>query len=174
MSTNIEIKARVGSLDELHPRVASLSDAAPEYLTQDDTFFTCPNGRLKLRVLDDGHGVLIFYRRSDELGPKPSFYVHSATADPDGLRQVLSLAYGESGRVRKQRTVFRAGHTAIHLDRVEGLGEFLELEVTVGDVLDAEAAIAEAGRLMSVLGIDEAALVKGAYLDLLQREAHQG
>ncbi|WP_449372756.1 class IV adenylate cyclase [Arthrobacter psychrolactophilus] len=173
MSTNIEIKARVSSLDELQPLVASLADAAPEHLTQDDTFFTCPNGRLKLRVLDDGHGVLIFYRRSDELGPKPSFYVHSATSDPDALRQVLSLAYGESGRVGKQRTVFRIAHTDVHLDRVEGLGEFLELEVTVGDALDADAAIAEAHRLMAVFGIDEDALVKGAYLDLLQREGHQ-
>lgn len=174
MPTNIEIKARVASLEKLLPAVASLADTGPEHVVQDDTFFSCPNGRLKLRVLDDGHGVLIYYRRADELGPKPSFYLHSETSDPDGLRSVLALAYGEVGRVRKHRMVFHVGQTRVHLDRVEGLGEFLELEVTVGDTMDADAAESEAHRLAAAFGINEGALEKGAYLDLLQARANQG
>lgn len=133
-------------------------------------FFSCPNGRLKLRVLSDGCGVLIYYRREDELGPKPSFYVHSETSDPDGLRSVLAVAYGEVGRVRKHRMVFGVGQTRVHLDRVDGLGEFLELEVTLQDALTSDAAVAEAHRLIAAFGIDESALVKGAYLDLLNAE----
>lgn len=167
MPTNIEIKARVDSLEELLPVVASLANAGPEHVVQDDTFFSCPNGRFKLRVLRDGQGVLIYYRRADELGPKPSFYVHSKTSDPDGLRSVLTDAYGEVGRVRKHRTVFQVGQTRVHLDRVDELGEFLELEVTVGDTLESDAAFSEAHRLLAAFGIEEGALVKGAYLDLL-------
>lgn len=75
--------------------------------------------------------MLIYYRRADELGPKPSFYVHSETSDPEGLRPVLTAAYDEIGRVRKHRTVFRLGQNRVLLDRVHGLGGFLELEVTV-------------------------------------------
>lgn len=172
MPTNIEIKARVASLETLLPLVASMADAGPEHVDQDDTFFVCPNGRLKLRVLDDVHGVLIFYRRADQQGPKSSFYVHSETADPDGLRSVLALAHGEAGRVRKHRMVFQIGHARVHLDRVEGLGEFLELEVTVGDKMEPEAAISEAHRLVAALGIDDGALVKGAYLDLLEAQTN--
>lgn len=172
MPTNIEIKARVDSLETLLPMVASLADARPKHVAQDDTFFVCPTGRLKLRVLDDAHGVLIFYRRADELGPKSSFYVHSETADPDGLRSVLALAYGEAGRVRKHRMVFQIGQTRVHLDRVEGLGEFLELEVTVGDEMEPEAAISEAHRLVALFGIEDGALVSGAYLDLLEAQVN--
>lgn len=171
MPTNIEIKARVDSLEELLPVVASLADTGPEYVAQDDTFFSCPNGRLKLRVLCENHGVLIYYRRADEPGPKPSFYIHSDTSDPDGLRSVLTDAYGEVGRVRKHRTVFRIGPTRVHLDLGDGLGEFLELEVAVGDTLEPDAAVSEAHRLLAAFGIEDGALVKGAYLDLLAARA---
>lgn len=167
MPTNIEIKARVESLAKLLPAVAALADAEPAHVVQDDTFFSCPNGRLKLRVFGEGHGVLIFYRRADEPGPKPSFYVHSETADPDGLRAVLTDANGEVGRVRKHRTVFRIGKTRVHLDRVDGLGEFLEVEVSIDDTLEYDAAVSEANRLLAVLGIEDSALVQGAYVDIL-------
>jgi adenylate cyclase len=167
MPMNIEIKARVDSIEKLLPVVASLADTGPDHVVQDDTFFSCPNGRLKLRVHHDGYGVLIYYRRADELGPKPSFYVHSETSDPDALRSVLTVACGEVGRVQKHRMVFQVGQTRIHLDRVHGLGEFLELEVTVSDALESDAAISEAHRLVAAFGIEDSALVKGAYLDLL-------
>jgi len=111
--------------------------------------------------------VLIYYRRADEIGPKSSYYECSDTSDPDGLRSVLTLAYGVAGRVRKRRTVFRVGQTRVHLDRVEGLGDFLELEVVIGDGLKPEDAVLEANRLMTELGVGERALVKGAYVDLL-------
>lgn len=102
MPTDIEIEARVDSLEKLLPVVASLADEEPEYVVQDDTFFTCPNGCLKLRVFRRSQGALIYYRRADNIGPKPSFYVHSETSDPDRLRSVLVDAYGDAGRVRKQ------------------------------------------------------------------------
>ena len=168
MPTNIEFKAHVTSLAKLLPVIQSLSDGGPDLVAQDDTFFACPNGRLKLRVFDDGHGVLIYYARADELGPKPSYYVHSETSEPDLLRSVLTDAYGEVGRVRKQRSVFRIGQARVHLDRVEGLGEFLEVEVTVGEALGHEDAVSEAHRLLAEFGIEDEALVNGAYLDLLE------
>lgn len=167
MPTNIEIKARVQNFDTLTHIVAALSGKAADHVVQDDTFFDCPNGRLKLRVFPDGHGVLIFYRRDNELGPKPSLYVHCETADPDGLRSVLALAYGTVGRVHKRRTVYRLGQTRVHLDRVDGLGDFVELEVPVHDALLADAGVSEARRLIAEFGIAEGALVKGAYVDLL-------
>lgn len=111
--------------------------------------------------------MLIFYRRADEPGPKPSFYVHSETTDPDRLRAVLTDANGEVGRVRKHRTVFRIGQTRVHLDRVDGLGEFLEVEVSVDDTLEYDAAVSEANRLLAVLGIEDSALVEGAYVDII-------
>jgi adenylate cyclase len=87
MPTNIEIKARIDSIERLLPVVASMANKGPEHVLQDDTFFSCPNGRLKLRTLSNSHGVLIYYQRADEPCPKPSFYVHSETSDQTDSEQ---------------------------------------------------------------------------------------
>ncbi|CUJ44652.1 putative adenylyl cyclase CyaB [Achromobacter xylosoxidans] len=167
MARNIEIKARVASLAAVESLAAALSGKEPVAIAQDDTFFACPDGRLKLRAFSDGTGELIFYRRADDTGPKESFYVISPTSSPDTLRDALGLAYGVIGRVRKQRLLFMAGRTRIHLDRVEGLGEFLELEVVLRDGESAEAGMAETRELLASLRIAPEQLVSGAYLDLL-------
>jgi len=80
---------------------------------------------------------------------------------------VLGQALGAAGRVRKERTLYLIGRTRVHLDRVEGLGDFLELEVVLADGEAEASGLAEARRLMAALGVDEAALVAGAYVDLL-------
>jgi len=168
MARNIEIKARVDDPAALRERAAALADEGPIEIAQDDTFFRCTAGRLKLRAFSNSHGELIFYRRSDEQGPKESFYIRTATAEPDTLREALSLAYGEAGRVRKQRTLFLAGRTRIHLDKVENLGHFMELEVVLHDGESAEAGVLEAHELMKRLGIEASRLIDRAYVDLLR------
>ena len=105
MARNVEIKARIESVETVVPRVAALADQGPIEIVQDDTFFACDSGRLKLRAFSGGEGQLIFYRRPDQAGPKESFFVISPTAAPDTLREALSLAYGRAGRVRKHRTL---------------------------------------------------------------------
>ena len=171
MARNIEIKARLPDLENMLTRVREVADRGPQELVQDDTFFTCPEGRLKLRRFAPEDGQLIFYRRADESGPKESFYVLSPTASPDSLREALTLAYGTIGRVRKHRTVYWAGRTRIHLDRVEALGSFLELEVVLEDGESPETGQREAEQLMAELGIRSDWLLQGAYLDLLLKDA---
>ncbi|KOF53937.1 MULTISPECIES: class IV adenylate cyclase [unclassified Achromobacter] len=167
MPRNVEIKARVADLAAIEPLAAALSGREPVIIRQDDTFFRCPNGRLKLRDFGDGTGELIFYRRDDSPSLKESFYEISPTRSPDTLRKTLTLAWGVIGRVRKTRLLFLAGRTRIHLDRVEGLGEFLELEVVLRDGESTQAGMAEARTLMASLGVAPGHLVAGAYLDLL-------
>jgi adenylate cyclase class IV len=170
MARNVEIKARIPSVEALLPRAASLASEGPFEIRQDDTFFHCEAGRLKLRDFLDGSGELIFYRRANEAGPKESFYLRSATSTPDVLRASLSLAYGQAGRVVKHRTLLLVGRTRVHLDRVEGLGHFLELEVVLGENEPSEAGVREAHALMGRLGIEPHQLVEGAYVELLHRE----
>ena len=75
---------------------------------------------------------------------------------------------GVSGRVIKQRTMLRVGRTRVHLDRVEGLGDFLELEVVLRDGENADDGVAVAHDLLGQLQIDASRLVSGAYVDLLR------
>jgi predicted adenylyl cyclase CyaB len=168
MARNIEIKARIDSVEALMQPAAAVAGTAPVEILQDDTFFNCTEGRLKLRAFSSGEGELIFYRRADQQGPKESFYLRSPTSTPDSLRELLSLAHGVAGRVRKHRTLFLAGRTRIHLDRVQGLGDFLELEVVLADGHSAGDAETEAYDLMARLRVERSRLVAVAYVDLLR------
>ena len=167
MPSNIEIKARVRDFDEIRRRAESISDSPLAVILQEDIFFNVPQGRLKLRVLAPDRGQLIYYQRADQGGPKRSDYQISESTDPDSLKHVLELAYGIRGVVKKTRYLYLAGQTRIHLDDVEGLGQFMELEVVLQDGQgDAEGqAIAEG--LMSSLGVERSDLLEGAYMDLI-------
>ena len=168
MPRNVEVKARVYDLPALRRAVAALADGPPTVLIQHDTFFEAPHGRLKLRILADGTAELISYSRDNVGGPRASRYLKAAVADPATLAAVLSDALGPGGEVRKRRTLYRRGATRIHLDEVEGLGSFLELEVE----LEEGQAVADGERtargLMAQLGIAEENLVATAYVDLLR------
>jgi predicted adenylyl cyclase CyaB len=165
---NIEIKAYARNFAEIRRRAEVLSDQPGAVLSQEDTFFNTAQGRLKLRLLSPKEGQLIYYTRPDQEGPKRSDYHISLTADPENLRRVLGLAYGIRGVVRKRRYLYLIGQTRVHLDDVEGLGQFMELEVVLREgQSDAEGqGIAEG--LMASLGVTRGDLVEGAYMDLLE------
>lgn len=169
MPRNIEIKARIESIETLVPIAAAIANEGPSEILQDDTFFTCESGRIKLRAFSEKEGELIFYRRANQQGPKESFYLRSPTSSPDTLREALSQAYGQVGRVQKHRTLFIVGRTRVHLDRVKNLGHFLELEVVLQEGELAEAGFQEAHNLMAELGVQSSQLIEGAYVDLLSR-----
>lgn len=173
MPSNIEIKARVKDPIRFRQVAAKLS-SRQETLQQEDTFFASPYGRLKLRCFADGTGELIYYERADETGPKQSRYWISKMPDPCSLRLALSNALGIVGVVRKNRELFLVGKTRIHLDDVEGLGMFAELEVVVQAGQTIEDGTSIATKLMQKLNIDEADLVDCAYIDLIEkREANK-
>lgn len=167
MARNIEIKAVCRDRAALRSRIEALAGAPMAELRQDDSFFVCTSGRLKLRDFGNGHGELIAYQRPDTPEPSLSSYTRTETADPAGLRATLTRALGCWARVVKTRQLYMAGRTRIHLDRVEELGDFVELEV----VLEAEERPAdgqrEAERLMGQLGIEAHDLCVNAYADML-------
>jgi predicted adenylyl cyclase CyaB len=167
MPRNIEIKARIADVAALLSKVQAIADQGPVEIKQDDTFFACASGRLKLRAFSGGEGELIYYRRSDERGPKESSYVRAPTSAPGPLRQALTLAYGQTGHVQKRRTLYLAARVRIHIDQVIDLGDFLELEVVLEDHEAADIGIREANDLLRRLGVDSSQLVAGAYVDLL-------
>ena len=171
MARNVEIKARLRNPLATRSAALALATAEPELLVQRDTFYAVPRGRLKLRWLQNRPAELIFYQRPDASGPKVSHYEIFRTADPEGLHTTLAAALGVLGELRKQRTLVMVGRTRVHLDEVEGLGDYLELEVVLGDDEAIEHGVAEAQDLMQQLGVVADDLVEGAYLDLLLARA---
>jgi predicted adenylyl cyclase CyaB len=168
LSTNIEIKAHAQNFTQIKARAETLSDAPVEVITQEDTFFNTPQGRLKLRVLPGEQSQLIYYARSEKQGPKRSDYHIFRTADAENLKRVLELAFGVRGVVRKTRYLYLVGQTRIHLDNVEGLGQFVELEVVLQEGQSEAEGQAIAESLMASLGVEKNDLLAGAYMDLLE------
>ena len=167
MRRNVEIKARITDMAALTVRVKSLADQGPETIMQEDTFFNSAQGRLKLRKFSDSQGELIYYERPDTDQPAECQYRITPTSEPNNVIDMLSRSYGIRGVVRKKRTLFMADQTRIHLDEVDGLGAFLELEVVLRPNQNSSDGVQIAEKLMNRLGVGPADLVKAAYIDLL-------
>jgi adenylate cyclase class IV len=167
MPSNIEIKARVADPARKREIAERLSGGPPQILRQRDIFFPCAHGRLKLREFPDAPGELIAYSRPDTADAKQSDYSIARTDSPAALRQVLSSALGTGRVVSKTRWLYLVGQTRIHLDEVENLGWFLELEFVLYPGQPAEEGERVARDLMSSLEINEGDLIQGAYADLL-------
>lgn len=169
MPANIEIKAHVRDMPGLRARAEALSDTPVQVILQEDTFFHTHKGRLKLRRLQPDQAQLVYYERPNQDGPKRSNYQIYETGDPQRLLTTLTLALGVRGVVRKTRYLYLCGQTRIHLDDVEGLGQFMELEVVLREnQSDAEGqAIAE--ELMDRLKVQKEDLLEGAYMDMLEK-----
>ena len=171
MGRNIEIKARARDFERQTELAKALATETPTHLAQEDTFFNVPRGRLKLRKLGDGSAELIQYDREDSAEPKESRYNFLRTRDPRSLKEVLAGALGVRAVLRKKRTVYFFGQTRIHLDQVEGLGAFIELEVVLDPGQDIQYGTSVAEDLMSKLEIRKEDLVAGAYIDLFKSGA---
>ena len=165
--SNVEIKARLRDRATVEALVRVCADYGPELIVQEDVFFPCESGRLKLRTFSDGCGELIFYRRLDTEGPTESEFFKAPTSDPGAMATAMGAALGTVGVVKKRRTLYRVGQTRVHLDEVEGLGEYLELEVVLEPDQSTEDGVAVAHELMATLDIRDEDLEARAYIDLM-------
>jgi len=167
MPRNLEIKVRVDSLAPYRRRLGAL----PAYrrlavLRQSDHYFRTPRGYLKLRVVKGGLSELIYYVRPRRRGARQSVFSRWRVEDPPSALRLLTAALGIDAVVRKTREVLVRDGARIHLDRVAGLGLFVEVEVMV------EHGIRQASRLMERT-LDDLQLppasTPGSYRDLLRR-----
>jgi predicted adenylyl cyclase CyaB len=168
MSRNIEIKARIPELSAIRVKAASLASGSAEMINQTDTFFVVPRGRLKVRAFADGSGEVISYDRPNRRGPKESIYQRVACENARVLSQALASVLAVRGVVTKQREVFHVGRTRVHLDQVNGLGCFVELEVVLAPGESVAQGHRDAHDLLRSLEIPDGALVSEAYIDLIE------
>jgi len=167
MPSNVEIKAAIKNHDTALAVAARLSDSGPEIIYQEDIFFRCEGARLKLRVFDRDRGELIRYQREDVAEARCSRYSIARTSDPHALLEILTDTLGRLGTVKKTRTLYRVSQTRIHIDQVEGLGDFLELEVVLRPGQSEAEGKEIATELLREFGIHQKELVAEAYIDLL-------
>jgi len=181
MPSNLELKAHlrveessVPGIIEKIPELVCLS--GPTELTQHDTFYNAEKCRLKLRR-ENGVATLIAYDRTDQCDSKISDFEKVPVEDPEKLSQVLTKALRVKGDVKKKRVLyiveFKDLRTRIHIDAVEGLGNFIEFEV----MLESETETPIGNEVIKVLKehflIADEDLISGSYMDKIISKAYE-
>jgi predicted adenylyl cyclase CyaB len=163
MPRNLELKCRIASKAIACECARALGAQPHGVLVQEDTYFVVPHGRLKLREHHPGAAELIVYERPNQKGDRWSNYQRIEVTGSPGLKEALSQALGVACVVRKKRHLFLTSHARIHIDEVEGLGVFLEFEVTNEDAVIAVQKMAE---LRKSFGLEAEEGIEGSYSDL--------
>lgn len=163
---NVELKAR--DPDPAATLAAALRAGAEDHgiLHQRDTYFAAREGRLKLRVQPDG-AQLIAYARADEAAARTSSYHLVDVPDPDALRAALDASLGAVADVVKARRLLLWRAVRVHLDEVEGLGSWLELEAVAPDDSDLSGEHRDLAELRTALGLTDDRVVSEGYAQML-------
>jgi predicted adenylyl cyclase CyaB len=162
---NLEFKASLTNANEMMARARSLGADLWGDLRQTDTYFEVASGRLKLRETAGYQAELVFYQRAESSARRESDYFVTVMPDAATALEVLSRALAVRTVVRKKRTLVLLDTTRVHFDNVDGLGQFLEIEVPVGD--DEEAAERRLNSLIEALGLSWEDCIRKSYADLL-------
>ena len=163
---NVEAKFRLRDRDALRMRAEEIGFRPSGVLSQRDTFFKTASGKLKLREEPAG-ACLIYYRRGGAAGSQLSDYEIVPLAEPERVRAIFGEAFGVIAEVRKQRTLLLRENVRLHLDRVEGLGDFGEIEAVLDEGEAPEANQDRVEELLRQLGIDPADLIEVSYFELM-------
>jgi homotetrameric cytidine deaminase len=164
---NVELKARDADPSRTLSRALALGAADHGELRQRDTYFAVRHGRLKLREEEPGGARLIGYARPDGVQARTSAYRLVETSDAEGLRETLAAALGVRVVVAKRRRLLLWENVRIHLDEVDDLGSFLELEAVAAEGSDLAREHGLVARLRDELDVADDALVATGYADLL-------
>lgn len=169
LGVNFEIKARCKNPDYIRTVLRGEKAVFVGVDNQVDTYFNVSRGRLKLR---EGRieKALIYYERVDEPGPKKSLVCLYRIGDPEALRSLLEKALGVKIVVRKRREIYRVGNVKIHLDNVQGLGCFLEVEAMAEKGFLGEDVLRnQCEHYLRIFGVRRENLVAESYSDMLLR-----
>lgn len=139
-------------------------------LRQHDTFFKIASGSLKLRE-EEGRAYLVGYLRSDDGALQSSEYELVVVHDAVAMKRLLAGTLGVLAEMRKQRTVLVHDNLRLHLDQVEGLGNYGEIKAAINEGDDPEAARVAVERTLAGLGVERAALIADSYCELIPRDA---
>jgi len=167
IAINVELKARLASLEAAQQIAAELAtDRLPDQ-HQIDTYFACHSGRLKLREINGESAELIWYERPDQAAAKPSRYVVAPVEQVALVKQALTGSLGVITTVEKRRQIHLFHNVRIHLDRVHGLGCFLEFEAVLTSEHETAAGQQIVGQLRQRFQITDQDLCPGSYSDML-------
>lgn len=164
---NIEIKARSSDRNRIRKILTSSNADFKGIDYQIDTYFNINNGKLKLREGNiENH--LIFYSRENKSGPKQSNVILYKPNPVSNLKDVLTNALETLVVVDKKREIYFINNVKFHLDDVNGLGTFVEIEAIDSDgSIGKEKLVGQCNYYSNLFQIKNEDLVAESYSDLL-------
>lgn len=169
MPRNVEIKARVADLASVREVALGIGARCHAVEVQTDRYYSVDGAhRVKLRTIAGGRAELVEYRRSEATGVRASDYIVTPVRDeaaglclvPKGTPRVV---------VRKRREVLLWDNVRIHLDEVDGLGAFIELEAVVDERHDESTCRVQVATLMRALALRDEALIRASYAEMVDQ-----
>jgi adenylate cyclase class 2 len=175
MATEVEAKLRVGSLEPVAERLELLGAACEgeqleidHYLDDGSSSLTAADSALRVRCRPGdrvGPACITYKGRGGKGRFKEREEIEVAVADGGLALELLArLGYGTRVTVRKTRRTWRTGGCVVALDRVERLGDFVEIEGP-----DAEAI----ARVQRRLGLGDAAHIGDSYASMLAADGER-
>ena len=167
---SIEIKAKSNNQDTIR-KILQLKNADFKGVDhQIDTYFKVNNGRLKLREGKiENH--LIHYQRENKEGPKQSDVTLFKSEPGSSLKEILTKALGILTVVDKRREIYFIDNVKFHIDMVEGLGTFVEIEAIGNDSTIGKDKLHEQCQFfLDLFKISQEDLISVSYSDLLLKK----
>lgn len=171
---NLELKVRLANPGAMRTLLQRVGATRTDTLHQRDTYFSCPHGRLKLREIRGERSELIAYHRPNHARSRTSSYsvIPLERDQALALRRSLAGTLGVRAVVRKTRSLWMLRHTRIHLDSVQELGTFLELETVIRGISLSQGS-REHREIVQALHLDHLPAIAGSYEDLLTKHTHR-
>lgn len=169
---NIEIKARCDNFEIIREILKSQQATFIKDCHQTDTYFKTKNGRLKFRESNFGN-FLVFYNRQDQQGPKESKTIIHETESNSNLKEILINSFELLTVIDKQREIYSIKNVKIHLDSVENLGNFIEIEAQGDSNYNKANLLDECNYYLKLFKVPEEDLIPVSYSDLLLKSNNE-
>lgn len=165
---NIELKVALKNATRVVEILKERKAKFAGTLKQSDTYIDIDKGRLKFREINNRRFQIIFYQRPDVAGSKLSKYriIRLDKKTFQNSKNVFKKLFGIKIVVKKTRKLWLYQNTRVHLDKVAGLGNYLELE-TVIDKISMQAAGKEHKMMIEMLNLEKHKKIGQSYSDLL-------
>jgi predicted adenylyl cyclase CyaB len=167
---NVEIKAYCKDQEHIRKILHQYSADFKGTDKQTDIYFNCRNGRLKLREGKIEYS-LVHYQREDKTGPKRSDVIYYHPRENTPLKDILTASLGKLVTVVKTREIYYIDNIKFHLDQVEELGNFVEIEAIDKDGSLGEITLHEqCDRFLNLFEIEDKDLIDCSYSDMLLKK----
>ena len=164
---NVEVKAKCSNAGKVREWLLNNNADFKGTDLQTDTYFNVKNGRLKLRE-GNIENNLIYYERNNQAGPKSSSFILTKIPDAEKLKESLASADGIKVVVKKKREIYYIKNVKFHIDEVEGLGAFVEIEAgNIGADLSKDELQQQCEFYIQQFGIEQKDLIEVSYSDML-------